>query len=307
MSATATHAGLFYADERQYATSVGGFLREGLELGQRSLLIATADRLDLVRDELGADAGRVTCLDEADVYSPQWNAYRVQLDFISRDPGTRARVVSEQRLADRVPAELLDYRRIEAAINLLFASTAVDVLCPYDTGALPADILEIGMDTHDAMLAADGVAASSWYEDPATLLAKLAEVTPPPATAVTIDCASPAAVAHARRLVHLHGRGAGLDPVALDNLTLAVSEILANALLHGRPPVRLHLYDAGPTWVCHVHDGGPGLRDPYSGMLPPTQPADHGYGLWLARQLCTAVDVGTDATGTHVRLHMRRG
>ena len=30
-----------------------------------------------------------------------------------------------------------------------------------------------------------------------------------------------------------------------------------------------------------------------------------GYGLWLARQLCTAVDVGNDASGTHVRLHTR--
>jgi anti-sigma regulatory factor (Ser/Thr protein kinase) len=46
--------------------------------------------------------------------------------------------------------------------------------------------------------------------------------------------------------------------------------------------------------------------DLLSGVVPPAQPADHGYGLWLARQLVSAVDVGSSPTGTHVRLHTRR-
>ena len=47
--------------------------------------------------------------------------------------------------------------------------------------------------------------------------------------------------------------------------------------------------------------------DPLAGLLPPVDPADNGYGLWLARQLVAAVDVGCDDTGTHVRLHVRKG
>ena len=86
---------------------------------------------------------------------------------------------------------------------------------------------------------------------------------------------------------------------------LAVTEVLTNALTHGQPPRRLHLYDGGATWVCHVHDSGAGPGDPFAGFAPPAVPSDHGYGLWLARQLCDAVDVGVDATGTHVRLHAR--
>jgi anti-sigma regulatory factor (Ser/Thr protein kinase) len=293
MTATATHTGLFYRGDQEYADSVGGFLRDGLELGQPALLIASPGRLEQVRTALGAEAGQVTYLDAAEVYAPQWNAYRVQLDFISQQQGARARVVSEQDLVDRVPAELVDYRRIEAAIDVLFTDTPVDVLCPYDAATLPPHLLDIGRDTHDA-------------PDPMGLLTELARVTPPAPGAAVLDCTSPAEVAHARRLVHAHGTTVGLAPRRAEDLTLAVTEILTNALLHGRGPVRLHVYDEGPTWVCHVQDRGTGLADPLAGMLPPAEGSEGGYGLWLARQLCTAVVVGTDATGTHVRLHMRR-
>ena len=88
-------------------------------------------------------------------------------------------------------------------------------------------------------------------------------------------------------------------------MALAVTEVLTNALLHGAPPALLHVYDAGATWVCHVEDGGLAPMDPLAGLLPPAEPSDHGYGLWLARQLCAAVDVGHDRSGTHVRLHTR--
>ncbi len=92
------------------------------------------------------------------------------------------------------------------------------------------------------------------------------------------------------------------------DVELAVSEVLTNAFLHGSPPTVVHLYDEGAMWVCHVQDGGSGLPlDLLSGVLPPVEPTDHGYGLWLARQLVAAVDVGSDPTGTHVRLHTRRG
>ena len=85
----------------------------------------------------------------------------------------------------------------------------------------------------------------------------------------------------------------------------AASEVLTNALVHGSPPVLVHLYEEADMWVCHVQDGGGLPVDPLAGVVPPDDPSDHGYGLWLARQLVAAVDVGSDTTGTHVRLHVR--
>ncbi|GAB3770710.1 anti-sigma regulatory factor (Ser/Thr protein kinase) [Nocardioides ginsengisegetis] len=302
----ATHTSLFYGDAQQYAAGAGAFLREGLGKGHRGLVMAPPRRVDALRAVLGRDADEVRFVEDTVAYAPQWNAYRVLIDFAADAPGVRSSVIAEQTLVERTPAELLDYRRLEAAVNVVFAEHDVDLLCPYDAGSLPPHLLEIGWRTHGAVRAMDGPEPNASFDDPRDLLADLARVVPPPPGAITLDCASRADVAAARRLVHARGTAAGLDSTVVDDVALAVTEVLTNALLHGAPPVRLHMYDEGATWVCHVHDGGRGPLDPLTGVLPPAEPSDHGYGLWLARQLCTAVDVGNDRSGTHVRLHTRR-
>ena len=227
------------------------------------------------------------------------------LDYAAQSPGVRSTVIAEQTLSERSPAELVDYQRLEAAINVVFAEADVDLMCPYDAGTLPAHLLEIGLHTHSD-LRADGVLSrNARFDDPFDMLAGLSAVVAVPAGATTLECTSRADVSVARRLVRAHGAELDLDPDVLDDVSLAVTEVLTNALLHGNPPTYLHLYEAQDTWVCHVHDGGPGPLDPFVGLLPPDMPSDHGYGLWLARQLCAAVDVGNDRTGTHVRLHTR--
>lgn len=302
---TSTHSTLFYDGAQHYAAEAGGFLREGLELGHRALVMAPSHRVDLLRSALGRDADEVTYVDASVAYTPQWNAYRVLLDFVSRSSGSRACVVAEADLTDVTPAELLDYRRLETATNLVFAESEVDLLCPYDAGTLPTHLLEIGLQSHALMRAGGRPSPNTSFSDPAGRLAELATVTQAPAGAETLLCGSGADVSGARRLVRTLGARAGLGTDVLDDVALAVSEVLANALVHGQPPALLHVYDERDSWVCHVHDTGRAPMDPLSGLLPPGQPTDHGYGLWLARQLCTAVDVGTDGSGTHVRLHSR--
>jgi anti-sigma regulatory factor (Ser/Thr protein kinase) len=304
MTMPATHTSLFYDGPRQYDTEAGGFLREGLEQGHHALVMAPPQRVDQLRAALGRDADEVTYVEDAIAYAPQWNVYRVLLDFAARSD-VRSTVIAEQTLAGRTPAELVDYQRLEAAINVVFADADVDLMCPYDAGTLPAHLLEIGLHTHRD-LRADGVLSRNMrFDDPFDTLAGLSAVTAVPLAATTLECSSPSDVAVARRLVRARGAELGLDADVLDDVALAVTEVLTNALLHGNPPASLHVYEAEDTWVCHVHDGGPGPLDPFVGLLPPGLPSDHGYGLWLARQLCAAVDVGNDGTGTHVRLHTR--
>lgn len=302
---SATHTGLFYDSDAHYSREVGSFLRDGLERGHRTLVMAPPRQVDLARAALGRDADEARFIDDSIGYNPQWNAYRVLLDFANEAPDVRSCVVAEQTLAKRVPAEVADYRRLEAAVNLVFAEQQVDVLCPYDAGSLPPHLLDIGQHTHATLLDSGSKAANSRFSDPVAVLKRLSSVVPPPPDATALECSSPADVAEARRLVRARGAEAGLAANTLDDVAMAASEVLTNALLHGAPPARLHIYEDGPTWVCHVHDGGTGPDDPLAGMSPPSGPADHGYGLWLARQMCTAVEVGTDASGTHVRLHAR--
>jgi anti-sigma regulatory factor (Ser/Thr protein kinase) len=306
MTTTATHTSVFYDGAEQYAVEAGGFLREGLERGHRGLVMAPPRRVDELRSALGRDADEVTFVEDTVAYAPQWNVYRVLLDFAAASAGVRSCVVAEQTLAERVPAEVVDYRRLEAAVNVVFAAADVDLLCPYDAGSLPPHLLEIGRRSHATVRADGDRAPNARYDDPYDLLAGLAAVRLPPPDATTIDCSSPADVAGARRLVRARGAEAGLAPAVVDDLALAVTEVLTNALVHGDSFVLLHVYDEGATAVFHVHDGGRRPLDPLAGLLPPARPADHGYGLWLARQLCAAVDVGHDRSGTHVRLHTRR-
>ncbi|WP_457205525.1 anti-sigma factor RsbA family regulatory protein [Nocardioides sp. P5_C9_2] len=305
MTVSATHTSLFYDGAQQYSDEAGGFLLEGLELGHRGLVMAPPRRVDQLRSALGNDADAVTFVEDTIAYAPQWNVYRVLLDFAAASPGVRSCVVAEQTPSQRVSAELVDYRRLEAAANVVFAAYDMDLLCPYDTGSLPAHLLDIGRHTHAEVRADGGVTTNAWYDDPLDALADLATVTGPPSGATTIECVSGADVAGARRLVHARGAEAGLHPDVVADVALALTEVLTNALLHGEPPTLVHVYDEGATWVCHVHDSGRAPVDPLAGLLPPAEPSDHGYGLWLARQLCTAVDVGNDRTGTHVRLHTR--
>jgi anti-sigma regulatory factor (Ser/Thr protein kinase) len=305
MTGPATHSSLFYDGARQYAAEAGGFVREGLERGHRALVMAPPPRVDQLSEALGRDADEVTFIEDTIAYAPQWNAYRVLLDFAAGAPGVRSCVVAEQTLSDRTPAELVDYRRLEAAVNVVFAERDVDLLCPYDAGSLPAHLLDIGLHTHDATRTGGGLTPNARFDDPFDLLADLAAVVQPPPGATTLDCSSPVDVASARRLVRSRGAEAGLDPDVIADVALAVTEVLTNAILHGGPPALLHIYQSGATWVCHVHDGGVGPLDPVVGLVPPALPSDHGYGLWLARQLCAAVDVGNDRSGTHVRLHTR--
>ena len=304
--AAATHTALLYEGDRHYADEAGVFLRAGLERGHRALVMAPEPRVDAVRRELGDDADEVAFVEDSVAYGPQWNAYRVLLDFAAAAPGIRSCVIAEQPVATRAPAELVDYRRLESAANLVFADHPVDLLCPYDA-TLPRPLLEIALDAHDGVRRGGSVTPNSRFRDPLAVLTELSSVAPPPADAATLDCSHHSDIALVRGLVRSRGADVGLDRGVVADLELAVTEVLTNALVHGSPPVLVHVYDEDRTWVWHVQDGGGLPLDPLAGLLPPAEPDDHGYGLWLARQLVAAVDVGCDDTGTHVRLHVRKG
>jgi anti-sigma regulatory factor (Ser/Thr protein kinase) len=115
---------------------------------------------------------------------------------------------------------------------------------------------------------------------------------------MALDRDVPAARAAIAR--HMLAAGYG-DWGGLQQLLLAGSEIITNAICHGagRRVLRLWILDGAVT--CEVADEGGGPGDPLVGYRPPDLAASGGRGLWLARQVCDGLAIDTDGTGTRVR------
>jgi anti-sigma regulatory factor (Ser/Thr protein kinase) len=131
-------------------------------------------------------------------------------------------------------------------------------------------------------------------------------------TSVAIEATAPVDLAEVRRSVADVAALAGLSDDRTSHFTVAVNEIVTNALTHGIPPATVNVSGTDGCVVVTVHDRGPGWdrdREPPA-STGPTTPATgepHGRGLWLVSQFCDRMEVFTDATGTTVSLWSYRG
>jgi anti-sigma regulatory factor (Ser/Thr protein kinase) len=127
---------------------------------------------------------------------------------------------------------------------------------------------------------------------------------------VVATLSGPTSLAEARRLTVRTFGGWGLADRASD-AALVVSELAANALRHGRGPVRLVLRCAdsqqGSAVACTVRDNGiwSGARIPDYREIEAAPGAECGRGLYIARELADTLTVraaryrfGTAVTAT---------
>lgn len=102
-----------------------------------------------------------------------------------------------------------------------------------------------------------------------------------------------------------------LAPAALDefremNLVLAISEAANNVLDHAGTDGLVTLRYDDHRVVAEVRDEAGLLTDAGTGLVAPPVGARRGYGLWLMRQVCDAVEILHDPAGSTVRLTMLR-
>lgn len=299
---TATHIALIYRRPEELLSTVIPFVREGLAGGERAMVLTEVGKLEWLRRELGQYARAVEFTDMGTTFQRQARIIHAVIDFARRNGGRRARIVAEQSLARRSQREIDDYLRIEAAWNVALRSWPVSVLCPYDASALPADVVLACQRTHPALAAEHRLEPSGEFVDPRGYIAGSCVVVKPPASAAVFSVATTADLAPTRAFVRSQAARAGIGAKVTGELTIAVSEVLTNALDHGQPPRSLYVYREGPMLVCHVHDRGDIPWHPLASYLPPGDGSGQGRGLWVARQLCDSLEIATDASGTHVRL-----
>jgi anti-sigma regulatory factor (Ser/Thr protein kinase) len=89
-----------------------------------------------------------------------------------------------------------------------------------------------------------------------------------------------------------------LAPATLDDAVLMVSELVTNAVLHGRPEVTLHASLSADCLSVAVGDRG---NDPITPQLP-TAEDEHGRGLSMVNALAAhwGVTQRDGGTGKHV-------
>ncbi|GAB3147848.1 anti-sigma factor RsbA family regulatory protein [Amycolatopsis stemonae] len=297
------HAAVHYSSDEELLAVAVPFLRDGLGAGEPTLVSLVPDRAELVRDAL-PEAGAVHFLPTGDLYTRPATAiksYRELLAGLVGEGATGIRVFGE------IPPAVIGtswdwWARYESAVNHAYDEFPLRSMCAYDTRTTPRHVLDDVARTHPFLATpGGGYHPNAGYVDPTAFLAgprppvpfaiqrnaplaELADPTPSAARRAVADAVQP----------HLPAAEA-------DDLVLAVSEIVDNALRHGRPPVRVRIWAGAGHAVVTVHDTGEGPGDPFAGLLPAGQDIG-GRGLWIAHQVCSEVVLHRDDTGFTARL-----
>ncbi|MEV6829538.1 anti-sigma factor RsbA family regulatory protein [Amycolatopsis sp. NPDC051102] len=297
------HAAVHYTSDAELLAVAVPFLEGGLAAGEPTLVSLEPDRAELVRDAL-APSAPVEFLVAGDLYARPAAAIRSYRELMA---GFVAGGAAGIRIFGEIPQAVIDtswdwWARYESAVNHAYDEFPLRSMCAYDTRTTPRHVLADVARTHPFVATPDGGHhTNSGYVDPRSFLAVPRPMTPLPIelTAPRVELADPRP-SDARRAVAA-AAPAGLAEGELDDLVLAVSEIVDNALRHGRPPVRVRIWaDAGHV-VVTVHDTGVGPDDPFAGLLPADRRVG-GRGLWIAHQVCAEVALHHDDTGFTVRL-----
>lgn len=106
-----------------------------------------------------------------------------------------------------------------------------------------------------------------------------------------------------RRFVAAHARKCGLDEDSVGDLVIAVNEIATNGVRHGSPKAELRMWASNGRVYAEVRDEGHWVPSD-AGETPPSTDAEGGMGLWVTRQICSAVHIIAGERGTTVRLEM---
>jgi hypothetical protein len=314
-----SHLVLPYESEQDFLSGAVPFLRAGTAAGDAVLAISGRVNLGMLRECLGQEAAQVQFIEAATFYRHPTRTLARCLtlaDELARQ-GRRLRLLGEPIWHGRTPAQVADWQRAEASVNVAFADTGASILCPYDL-RLPLAILDGARRSHPVAVHGGEHRANSAYMDPWEYISVFDRrpLPPPPLRTETlrIDTAD---LYWLRAFVAEYGREAAVVDSSIQHLLMSVTEVATNAIRHGAPPITLRMWTepgdgaldarrdpATGSLVCEISDGGHWRPAPGLGFVPPGPAAPGRFGLWAVRLLCSRVQVRTGRTGTTVRLHL---
>jgi anti-sigma regulatory factor (Ser/Thr protein kinase) len=299
------HSALIYESGNAFMDVGLPFVEQGIEAGEPTLVAVQASNIDNLRSTLGGEPEAVTLLSVDEWYE---SSARTRDKFVrwasEHAQSGRVRLMGEPPWAIGNDAAVRDWARYESVINVAFDGMPVSFLCPYDARELPPEIVEHAHRTHPEIAGPGGSVASDSYEDPHEFCRRLdTRVKPPEGDPSRVLAFNLAELQLVRRTVASAAVACGLSGSRADELALAVNEIASNAVIHGRPPTTLRIWQGnGGELICEVSDTGDGIKDALAGQLTPPPSKIGGRGIWLTRMLCDAVEIRT-GVGCTVSIH----
>jgi anti-sigma regulatory factor (Ser/Thr protein kinase) len=295
------HQALIYEGADDYLAGTVPFIEAALEADEPALVAVGPAQEEWLGSALGQEADGVRFLPMEEVGRNPASIIPVWRGFVDESAGFPMRGIGEPVWAARSPAALEECHRHEALLNVAFPENPdFRLLCPYDAGSLPEDVLERVGVSH-CHVCRDGKGEASEEFDPG--LDSFSGRLPPPATVPETFSFGLTGLAEVRGRAAAAAERAGMEPRAVADLALATSELAANSVLHGGGTGTLRLWHEDGTLLAEVEDRGR-IEEPLVGRLRPGVSKEGGRGLWLANQLCDLVQIRSGDAGTVVRLHL---
>lgn len=298
------HAVSFYGSDREWLDVCVPFCEAGLAGDEPVFAILSPPHAELLQTTL-AEPDRVVFVPREAQYTHPPGALRALRDQVvdHASGATPVRLLGEPPTPDGLAGD--SWIRYEAAINHVVGDRSARGLCVYAAGELSPEVQAELQRAHPMVVTPDGGPhPNADYLPPEALAAdRLVTASDPledhPAA---INLTDPD-VATVRHVVSDLARTVGLATSDTDNLVLAVSEVATNAVVHGRPPVRVRGWGVPARVAVAVSDTGAGPADPLAGLRPASVAGEHGgFGLWVAYQVCPEIAMATSQDGFTVRL-----
>jgi len=163
------HRALVFDSDEAYLAAAVPFLEEGIAHDEYVMVVAEGRRAGLLHGALGGEASRIDFRDCSEWYRSPYQSLD-DLRQVVRDQRQRGahwiRILGEPVWIGRSRAELMEWTRYEAMLNLSLASSPATILCPYDAPSLPADVLTSAGHTHPEITEAGATTTSATYREP---------------------------------------------------------------------------------------------------------------------------------------------
>jgi anti-sigma regulatory factor (Ser/Thr protein kinase) len=301
------HEALLYAGDAEFVEGTARFIRDGVERREPTLVVVSAAKIDMLRDELGADAAGVHFADMAGVGANPARIIPAWREFVQAHDATGSglRGIGEPIWKGRDADELVECQRHESLLNVAFAGGRPWwLLCPYDTAQLDPEVVAEARRSHPFVLDGSGHAASTTYRGLKAETRPWAVPLPEPAREPAVLAFDADSLGLLRRMAAREAARSGLTGQRAADLVMAVNELATNSLRHGGGSGQARIWEQPGALVCEVRDRGR-LTAPLADRERPPAGVEGGRGLWLVNQLCDLLQLRVVTDGTIARLHMR--